>query len=300
MSNIWDLIFGGENAANMVLASPNGSAGALTIRALVATDFATQTANYVLRSGSGTPSFSALALTDLPTGMNQTEVDVDTIKLNHTKKDIVLSRSAAASLAVTGSPNITGSIQTTQLGTPSAPTVTPTGGTGTTWGYKIIARDNLGRSIASAEGTGSGGATLSGTIYNVITWTAVTGAVSYDIYRSTVGTGPTTKGVLGNVLADATLTYTDNSVAGDGTNVPTINTTGNDATLGIGNNAGAYFWGGIGLPSTFWVQPGNSQFSVVGNVETFLFYLPFAITVGHVSVYLGTASSSASQYASFG
>jgi hypothetical protein len=41
--------------------SPVTTSGSLTLSA-----YASQTANYVLRSGSGTPTFSALALTDLP------------------------------------------------------------------------------------------------------------------------------------------------------------------------------------------------------------------------------------------
>jgi hypothetical protein len=283
-----------------VTGSPLTSNGSITLSA-----FATKTANYVfagpVSGAAAAPAFRALVNADIPTTLSSmVEVDVDTIKLNHTTKDIVLSRSAAASLAVTGSPNVTGSIQTTQLATPSAPTVTPTGGSGTTWGYKIIARDSLGKSIASAEGTGSGGATLSVSVYNTITWTAVAGAVSYDVYRSTVGTSPTTKGVIGNVLADATLTFTDNNVVGDATNAPTFNTTGNDASTSVTSQAGiSYFWGGwpigIGLAAT-----SNAAIGAVNRLYFVLFYIPFSITITKATFYCNAVSGSASQYISVG
>jgi hypothetical protein len=47
MANIWDVIFGSAFQANYVLASPNGSAGPLTARALVASDIPSLSGSYV-------------------------------------------------------------------------------------------------------------------------------------------------------------------------------------------------------------------------------------------------------------
>lgn len=110
----------------------------------------------------------------------------------------------------------------TALATPNAPTVTPIGTSGsTTYGYKIVARNSLGVSVASAEGTTTtGNAALSATNYNRITWTAVSKAASYDVYRTT---GGATQGKIGNVTG---LTFDDTGLTGDGSVVPTVTTTG--------------------------------------------------------------------------
>jgi len=188
---------------------------------------------------SGAVTTSGSNATTLVSPASVSEVDANTVKLNIAQKDIILSRSAAASLALTGSITEIGSHISSVLATPAQPVVTPTLGSASTWGYRIVARDGLGASIASTEGTTStGAATLDGTHFNTITWTAVAGAVSYDIYRTTTATSPTTKGKLGNVLADATLSFVDNAVAGDGRTAPTINTSGVISQAGTGVNAG--------------------------------------------------------------
>lgn len=51
MANSWDMIFGSAFAANTVLASPNGSTGPLTPRALVATDIPSLSATYLPLAG---------------------------------------------------------------------------------------------------------------------------------------------------------------------------------------------------------------------------------------------------------
>lgn len=110
---------------------------------------------------------------------------------------------------------------------PAAPTVTPTGGSASTWTYLIVARASNATSAGSATGTtAAGAATLTQSAYNTITWAAVAGAISYDIYRTVAATAPTTTGKIGNVLATSTLSFTDTGVAGDGTTAPTVNTMG--------------------------------------------------------------------------
>jgi len=73
------------------------------------------------------------------------------------------------------------------LSTPGVPTVTPQGTTGaTTYSYRIVARNSSGVTLAGTGGTtATGNATLSATNFNRVTWSAVTGAESYDVYGRT-------------------------------------------------------------------------------------------------------------------
>ena len=102
------------------------------------------------------------------------------------------------------------------LSTPAAPTVTPTCAStcATTWLYSVTAVNSAGgQTVASYIGsTAVGAATLdgSGNNQNVITWSAVTGAVSYNIYRDSSGGTPSSTGLIGNTTS---LTFTDNAVA---------------------------------------------------------------------------------------
>ncbi len=104
--------------------------------------------------------------------------------------------------------------------TPGAPTVVTAGTPGAaTWTYKIVAKQADGAySAASSSGSiGTGNATLDNTNYNTITWTAVTGATSYDVYRTAHGTTPSTNGLIGNTTA---LTLDDKALAGDSASAP--------------------------------------------------------------------------------
>jgi hypothetical protein len=134
-----------------------------------------------------------------------------------------------ARLDVEGTIRNRGGLIALSLATPSAPSVTPQGASGTTtWRYRITARSTAGETLASAEGTTTtGNATLSATNFNRVTWTAVPGAVDYRIYRTTAGGTPSTTGLIGTATA---LTFDDTGLAGSGT-VPTIDTSGN---VGLG------------------------------------------------------------------
>jgi hypothetical protein len=116
-----------------------------------------------------------------------------------------------------------GSIALQSLVVPNAPTITHGGTTGaTTHGYKIVAllADGTTGTVASAETTNAtGNATLDVTNYNIVTITAVTGATSYDIYRTT---GGATQGKIGNSTGVA---FNDTGLAASGS-APTVNSTG--------------------------------------------------------------------------
>ncbi len=145
------------------------------------------------------------------------------------------SESVVGSLGVGSSINVAGSaalggLVINGLATPTAPTVTPTGTTGSTsYTYAVVAFNSSGQTAASPTTTTStGNATLSGSNYNAIAWTAVTGATGYNIYRtasSGLGNGATT-GLVGTVYSP-TLSYNDTATStGNGATAPTIATSG--------------------------------------------------------------------------
>lgn len=111
------------------------------------------------------------------------------------------------------------------LDNPSIISVTPSIAGSTTWGYKIVARVGSNHTSASIEGTTTiGPASLAGAS-NTITWNQVLGADVYDVYRTTVGTSPSTTGLIGTVDSN-TLFFVDTGLAGDSTVPPTSNNTG--------------------------------------------------------------------------
>lgn len=101
------------------------------------------------------------------------------------------------------------------LDTPSAPTVAAQGTTGsTTWAYKVTAFSDTGETLAStATQITDGNATLSNDNYNEITWSTVTGAVAYGVYRTTAGGTPSSTGFLIKVEG---VSYNDKGKAGSG------------------------------------------------------------------------------------
>lgn len=114
---------------------------------------------------------------------------------------------------------ITG-FQAAALATPGAPTVTPIGTTGAqAYSYRIVARNSSGVTLAGTAGTtATGNATLSATNYNQVTWTAVPGAESYDVYGRTAGT----ELFIANTTAT---TYNDQTNAAPSGALPGANTT---------------------------------------------------------------------------
>jgi hypothetical protein len=100
----------------------------------------------------------------------------------------------------------------TPLTTPSAPTVTMSGATGTGYNYyyRISANNQVGESIASATGTDTTNkpreSWVENTDFMTLTWSAVSGATSYTIY---VGGESTKCEELYTVPAVASPTFTD-------------------------------------------------------------------------------------------
>ncbi len=92
----------------------------------------------------------------------------------------------------------------------------------TTYTYKLVARlvDGSTTEAGAASTTAAGHATLSVANYNALSWSAVTGAASYDVYK-TVG------GTTGKILSASTaLALNDTGLAGGGETAPTVDGTG--------------------------------------------------------------------------
>ena len=112
------------------------------------------------------------------------------------------------------------------VASPAAPTVTNIGTAGsTTYYYWVTATNASGETLLSPSGvTTTSNATLDGTNYNQIDWTAVSGATGYKVYRTTTATAPSGTGSF-LVGAPATNTINDQSNALSSVTMPTLNTT---------------------------------------------------------------------------
>jgi hypothetical protein len=128
-----------------------------------------------------------------------------------------------------------GGVTQGKIGTVVAPTATfdDTGlaGDGTTaqtqsatWGYAVAAVDAEGNETPiGAVGTGSNFPTETSVNKQALSWSAVAGAASYNIYREQAGTTPATLGKIGNT---AGTTFNATGQAGDGAPVPINNNSG--------------------------------------------------------------------------
>jgi Lower baseplate protein N-terminal domain len=118
------------------------------------------------------------------------------------------------------------SIIGTVLATPAAPVVTPIGNDEDgTWSYQIVAllSDGAHTAVGPIGTTANGEQTLDAENYNSLTWPAVPGAHSYDVYRVAAAFSPATLGRIANVPANE---YDDTGAPGDGTAAPLTNNTG--------------------------------------------------------------------------
>ncbi len=85
---------------------------------------------------------------------------------------------------------VVGSGKFSSLSNVGSPTITVIGATGaTTFTYVINATDGFGSTTGGSQTITNGNATLSGSNYNQVCWTAVPGAISYTVYRTA---GPNT------------------------------------------------------------------------------------------------------------
>jgi hypothetical protein len=150
------------------------------------------------------------------------------------------------------------------LAAPAGPAATPTGGTGSgssqTYSYKITAvtGETLEESLPSAAATASNYALNPATgTYNTVTWSAVTGAAKYNVYKEANGSG--IHGWIGSATA---LSFTDNNLGPDEADTPPASRD----PFASSNNPGAVtyhqqrrvFGASTTAPQTVWLsQSGN-------------------------------------------
>jgi hypothetical protein len=106
----------------------------------------------------------------------------------------------------------------------------------TNWCYAVVAVTVNGHSAASAPlCVANGNATLTTSNFNLILLNSYSGAISYDIYRTTASGTPNTTGKIGSVgprfvngggTTQSGISFNDTGTAGDATTAPTDNSTG--------------------------------------------------------------------------
>jgi hypothetical protein len=157
--------------------------------------------------------------------------------------------------------NVLGSVFLSKLSVPNVPVVTPTGGSATTWNYKVAAFDANGMctgASANAQIT-TGAATLTPSAFNTVVISPVTGAAYYALYRA-----PASGAMIqiAYIPAGSSLTYVDDgSVNGESVTVPSFNWTGglnfNDLWVGVTPNSAQ------NLPGALAIVSGSTAFANV-------------------------------------
>jgi hypothetical protein len=119
-------------------------------------------------------------------------------------------------------------------------TISNGGTAGTTnYVYQVVGLNSAGVALTApypSGNTNTGNATLTGTNLNTITWTAVDGAATYNIYRTTSYGTPSSTGLIGNT---ASLTFNDTGIAATGS-IPTSTVNEVSYTGGVGTSTPAY------------------------------------------------------------
>lgn len=109
---------------------------------------------------------------------------------------------------------------------PTITSITQGGTSGaTSYSYTVTAVNAAGETMASAVfTTATGNATLTSLNDNIISWSSVTGAVSYNVYRTASGGTPSSTGKI-NSSAVLTTTFNDTGLSASGAS-PTLNGSG--------------------------------------------------------------------------
>ena len=186
--------------------------------------------NYLANNNYSGSAANNASINDVGTGTiyaNQADSSGNLINKSAGGGFTIGASSASASLTLQGG------LVSSQLPAPTlSATVTNVGTAGgTTYRYQITALDGTGETTGSSvQQTTTGNATLSGTNYNTITWTAVGGAYQYKIYRCTGGA--CTPALLTTVAGNTT-SYNDQAAGSPSGAVPSSNTTGGGTFAGV-------------------------------------------------------------------
>jgi hypothetical protein len=179
------------------------------------------------------------------------------LKLGVDAKQVVTSQSLAVASYPSNLHNLAfagATLSVTNLAAPSAGlTVTPQGTPGAVqYNYKITTINAQGESTVSASvNTTTGNATLNGTNFNRVTWTAVSGASGYNVY----GRPATSGGIYKFLGTTATTQYDDQNMVAGTVDPPSVNTAGvpiasvNDCTISgtMPMKTDRYYLGATGL-----------------------------------------------------
>lgn len=143
------------------------------------------------------------------------------------------------SVSTIGYVRIANLAQVIAVTTPAAPVITNHGTPGSTNdSYKIVALQSDGTysAASSAGSTSTANATLDTSNYNIVTWTAVSGATQYQVYRTVAAGTPSTTGLIATVNAP-TVTLNDTGLAGDSSSAPSVAA---DNLFLMGHTSGTY------------------------------------------------------------
>jgi hypothetical protein len=264
-SNLSDLTDAAAARTNLVLGNvtntsdPNKPVSTAQAAADTAVANAAAAADAVISAVLATHSARAdnpHAVTKTQVGLGSADNTSDAAKPVSTAQQAALDLKAAlaGSNAFTG-PNsfyalLANSILASVLAAPVAPTATPIGSDeGVTRAYKITALLSDGTETAAGPaGTSSHcDQTLDNTNKVSLSWTAVPGAASYNVYRlANAGLAPTTIGKIANVLIPACV---DTGAAGDGSSPPVRNSTGR--VVGALWDKGGQFFNVLAYPGIY-------------------------------------------------
>ena len=155
-----------------------------------------------------------------------------------------------------------------ELSAPGSPAATATVGTGTTtYKYKVTAVSSTGldESLASAEASCTNDLLTTGN-YNTVTWSSVSGAARYNVYKEASGLF----GYIGQ--ADGT-SFVDDNIAADFSKTPPVS---NNPFSGSGNYPGAVsyfeqrrvFAGTTNKPQNIWFTRSGTESNLSYSIPT--------------------------------
>jgi hypothetical protein len=219
----------GTGGTVAMTASPTFT-GTVTVATLAAT-----TIDGAALSGTFTGSPTLSGTVSIATLTNTTSMTTPSISIN-SGTALTTQTGSGATLVTQGAPTIQSPTFTAgaingQLSAPSAPTITFSGTSSgsPTWTYKLVVYDQFGAETTASTGgsiTTASNTTLSGSNYNIVTaGTLPVGGSGFNVYRTAVGTSPTTTGIIGQITSSGG-TLNDTGLAADGSSVPTWNETG--------------------------------------------------------------------------
>jgi hypothetical protein len=209
---------------------------------------------------------------------------------------------AAANIGIYGGATVKGSTilsgntnSGNMLGTPGAPTVAAQGTTGAvSYTYAITAVNASGGETASSTGTSiaNGNNILTAINKNHITWTAVTNATAYKIYRTATGSSNACCNTTGIVGSATGTSFDDIGIIASTTTAPTVDTTGQLTVQGSAlfknssNSTTAFQIQNAAGTSLLAVDSTSSIITFAGTTSTFI---SIALTNAHFKITQTTA-----------